>query len=62
MILLESFIKFVILNVSFIEKKLGYIKFRFLLIRIIVEEILVGNNIIINLVVKDLKIFEKWDF
>jgi Protein of unknown function (DUF1524). len=61
MTLLESSIKSAILNASFTEKKLGYTKSRFLLTRTIAEEISVGNNTTINLAVKDLKTFEKWD-
>lgn len=59
--LLESSIKSAITNVSFMEKKLGYIKSRFLLTRTIGEKIYVGNNTTIDLAVKDLKTFIKWD-
>ncbi|NEN90815.1 MAG: DUF262 domain-containing protein [Okeania sp. SIO3H1] len=59
--LLESSIKSAITNVSFTEKKLGYTKSRFLLTRTIAEKISVGNNTTIDLAVKDLKTFIKWD-
>ncbi len=59
--LLESSIKSAITNANFTEKKLGYTKSRFLLTRTIAEEISVGENTSIDLAVKDLKRFEKWD-
>ncbi len=59
--LLESSIKSAIANANFAEKKLGYTKSRFLLTRTIAEEISVGENTSIDLAVKDLKTFEKWD-
>ncbi|MDJ0516864.1 MAG: DUF262 domain-containing HNH endonuclease family protein [Trichodesmium sp. MO_231.B1] len=59
--LLESSIKSAIANANFAEKKLGYTKSRFLLTRTIAEEISVGENTTIDLAVKDLKTFEKWD-
>ena len=59
--LLESSIKSAITNVSFTEKKLGYTNSKFLLTRTIAEKISVGNNTTIDLAVKDLKTFIKWD-
>ncbi|NEO53050.1 MAG: DUF262 domain-containing protein [Okeania sp. SIO3B5] len=59
--LLESSIKSAITNMSFTEKKLGYTNSRFLLTRTIAEKISVGNNTTIDLAVKDLKTFIKWD-
>ena len=59
--LLESSIKSALIDSNFTEKKLGYTKSRFLLTRTIAEEISVGENTAINLAVKDLKTFEKWD-
>ncbi|MDY7007626.1 MAG: DUF262 domain-containing HNH endonuclease family protein [Cyanobacteriota bacterium] len=59
--LLESSIKSAINNMSFTEKKLGYTNSRFLLTRTIAEQISVGNNTSIDLAVKDLKTFIKWD-
>lgn len=59
--LLESSIKSAITNLSFTEKKLGYTNSRFLLTRTIAENISVGNNTTIDLAVKDLKTFIKWD-
>ncbi|NEP75642.1 MAG: DUF262 domain-containing protein [Okeania sp. SIO2G4] len=59
--LLESSIKSAITNMSFTGKKLGYTKSRFLLTRTIAEKISVGNNTTIDLAVKDLKTFIKWD-
>ncbi|MCL2923603.1 MAG: DUF262 domain-containing HNH endonuclease family protein [Trichodesmium sp. MAG_R04] len=61
MTLLESSIKSALIDANFTEKKLGYTKSRFLLTRTIAEEIYVGENTTINLAVKDLKTFEKWD-
>ncbi|MGK7923623.1 MAG: DUF262 domain-containing protein [Trichodesmium sp.] len=59
--LLESSIKSAITNADFSDKKGSYTKSRFLLTRTISEEISVGENTTINLAVKDLKTFEKWD-
>lgn len=61
MTLLESSIKSAIIHANFTEKKLGYTKSRFLLTRTIAEKIYVGKSTTINLAVKDLKTFEKWD-
>ncbi len=61
MTLLESSIKSAITNANFTEKKLGYTKSRFLLTRTIAEKISVGENTTIDVAVKDLQTFEKWD-
>ncbi|MCL2932611.1 MAG: DUF262 domain-containing HNH endonuclease family protein [Trichodesmium sp. MAG_R03] len=61
MTLLESSIKYALINANFTEKKLGYTKSRFLLTRTLAEEIHVGENTTIDLAIKDLKTFEKWD-
>ncbi len=59
--LLESSIKSAIANANFTDKKLAYTKSRFLLTRTIAEKIYVGENTTIDLAVKDLKTFVKWD-
>lgn len=59
--LLESSIKSAIAHANFTEKKSGYTKSKFLLTRTIAETIKVGENTTIDLAVKDLKKFLKWD-
>ncbi|MGB3510324.1 MAG: DUF262 domain-containing HNH endonuclease family protein [Microcoleaceae cyanobacterium] len=59
--LLESSIKFAIAHGNFTDKKLGYTKSKFLLSRTIAEAISVGENTTIDVAVKDLKTFSKWD-